>query len=93
MQSISLTAVIQINSGTGSFPFTLGWRVGAAGATQSASVSVASTDGWATKTVTIDGLGLSYADIVNLQAFVARNPSGTHTDRVTEVYADVTYLP
>ena len=93
VQSISITAIIQINSGTGTFPFTVGWRVGAAGTIQSSSVSVSNSDGWATKTVTIDGAGLTYADAVNLQAFVGRSTSGTHTDRVTELYADVTYLP
>ena len=90
---ISVTAVIQINAGTGTFPFTLGWRVGATGATGSASVSVANTDGWATKTVTVDGAGLTNADITNLQLFVTRSAAGAHTDRVTELYSDVTYLP
>jgi hypothetical protein len=93
VQSVSVTAVIRISAGTGTFPFTLGWRIGAAGATQSASVSVADTDGWAVRTVALDGLGLTYSDIQNLQAFVTRSTSGTHTDQVTELYADVTYLP
>jgi hypothetical protein len=93
VQSISITALIQINVGTGTFPFTLGWRIGAAGMTQSAGVTVANTDGWASKTVTVDGVGLTYADIANLQAFVTRSTTGSHTDRVTELYADVTYLP
>lgn len=94
MQSIAITALIQINSGTGTFPFTLGWRVGASGTPHgSAAQSVSSTDGWATRTAAIDGVGLTYADIVNLQLFVTRSTTGAHTDRVTELYADVTYLP
>ena len=93
VQSIAVTALIQINSGSGSFPFTLGWRVGASGVTQSASVSVSGTT-WAAMAVNVPiGASLAYADIVALQAFVARSTTGTHTDRVTELYADVTYLP
>jgi hypothetical protein len=93
VQSISITAVIQTTSSGGGSPFTLGWRIGASGTGQSASVTVADTDGWATRTVAVDGLGLTYSDVVSVQGFVTRSTSGTHTDRVTEVYADVTYLP
>jgi hypothetical protein len=93
VQSIQVTAIIQTTSSTG-ISFTLGWRVGAAGATQSASVMVSSADGWASKTINLPvGASLNYSDIVNLQAFVGRITTGTHTDRVTELHVDVTYLP
>jgi Bacterial Ig-like domain len=98
VQSIAITAVIQINSGTGGFPFTLGWRVGAsgtpaAGATGSGTVTVSGA-AWSTQTINVPiAASLAYADIVALQAFVTRSTTGTHTDWVTELYADVTYLP
>jgi hypothetical protein len=93
VQGIAITALIQINTGAGTFPFTLGWRVGPSGATQSAAVNVSGTT-WSTMTINVPlATSLAYADIAALQAFVTRSPTGTHADRVTELYADVTYLP
>ncbi len=97
VQSIVVNAYIQINAGTtGTYPFTLGWRVGVSGLSGSASMNVSGPTTpltWSLVSVDVPiGASLAYADIVALQAFVGRSTTGTHTDRVTQLWADVTYL-
>jgi len=103
VQSVKIYALVRVTDGSGSgiyvSPVNVStvYRTGTNSLLKQTTIP-GGTSGYTliqsdTYTTDSDGWALDWADIDNLKAGVRRGSTGAHQERVTEVYAEVTYTP